>query len=111
MKFIFNDIFFEHDTGMHPESKKRLEQFRDLSQTNISSGEQYLPLIHSKEYIEKVKVACADGARLDQDTITSPGSWEAALLAVGATIMASENNESSRRINGRFSLYTSTTWS
>jgi acetoin utilization deacetylase AcuC-like enzyme len=93
MKFIFNDIFFEHDTGMHPESKKRLEQFRDLSQTDIPSGEQYLSLIHSSDYIERVKNACAKGARLDEDTITSPGSWKAALLAVGATIMAAENND------------------
>ncbi len=93
MKFIFNDIFFDHDTGMHPESKQRLDQFRELEQTELKSGEQYLELIHSKPYIKSVKKACLAGERLDQDTITSVGSWKAALYAVGATIMASESKD------------------
>lgn len=93
MKFIYNDIFYEHDTGMHPESHKRLDQFKDLSPTDVKSGAEYLELIHSKAYIDRVKKACAGGTRLDEDTITSPGSWKAALHAVGATIMASESND------------------
>jgi acetoin utilization deacetylase AcuC-like enzyme len=93
MKFIFNDIFFGHDTGMHPESHKRLEQFQGMENTELLNGEPYLELIHSKSYIENVKKACIDGKRLDQDTITSPGSWEAAIYAVGATIMAAQQND------------------
>jgi len=93
MNFIFNEIFFEHRTGMHPESNKRLEPFRIFDQTNIKSGEPYLPLIHTKNYIQKVKNACKEGTRLDPDTVTSPGSWKAALHAVGATILAAENND------------------
>lgn len=93
MKFIFNDIFFGHDTGMHPESKQRLEPFSGMENTELLNGEPYLELIHSKAYIKKVKKACAAAQRLDQDTITSEGSWEAAIYAVGATIMAAERND------------------
>lgn len=93
MQLIFNEIFFEHDTGMHPESSKRLEPFRSFDQTVIKSGEPYLRLIHSENYINEVKNACSVNARLDADTVTSQGSWECALHAVGATILAAENND------------------
>ena len=93
MDLIFNEIFFKHETGMHPESPKRLEPFEDLSPTEIPSGEAFLELIHSKEHIQKVRASCPDGMRLDADTATSPGSWAAAIHAVGATILASEKND------------------
>ncbi|MCB0653059.1 MAG: histone deacetylase [Saprospiraceae bacterium] len=93
MKLIYNDIFFEHDTGMHPESHKRLEPFQGLISTPVKSGESYLELIHTSEYIRRVEKSCKEGIRLDEDTATSPGSWEAALFAVGATLMAAEQND------------------
>ncbi len=93
MNLIFNEIFFEHDTGMHPENRKRLEPFASLSQTDIKSGEPFLQLVHHKNYIQKVKDACRFNDRLDPDTVTSQGSWECALHAVGATLLAAENND------------------
>jgi acetoin utilization deacetylase AcuC-like enzyme len=93
MDLIFNKIFLEHITGMHPESPKRLEQFLEFEPTETQSGEAYLELIHSKDYIQKVKNACAISLQLDADTIISPGSWSAALHAVGATVLASEKND------------------
>ncbi len=93
MKIIYNSIFLEHDTGMHPENKKRLESFGNLSEIDILDGEKYLSLVHSKEYIQKVKDACKNApAHLDADTIISKDSYKAATMAVGATIMASESN-------------------
>jgi acetoin utilization deacetylase AcuC-like enzyme len=88
MELIYHPVFLEHDTGMHPETHKRLEPFAHLPASGIVSGEEVLPLVHTAEYIEKVKNACRVGAHLDPDTATSPGSFVAACHAVGATLQA-----------------------
>lgn len=93
MKLLYDPVFLEHDTGMHPENHKRLEAFDTVPVTPAPNGESYLPLIHTPAYIEKVKKACEFGIHLDADTATSPGSYEAAIRAVGATIMASEQGD------------------
>ena len=89
MKIIYNKIFLEHDTGMHPESKKRLEVL-GLKSSKVESGEKYLSLVHDKYYIKQVKEACKVSDFLDADTAISKKSYEAAVMAVGATVQASE---------------------
>lgn len=91
MELIYNRVFLQHETGMHPESRKRLEIFDYLPDTPLLDGEPFLELIHSPHYIQKVKIASELGAHLDGDTATSAGSFEAARYAVGATIMAAES--------------------
>jgi len=93
MHLLYNSIFLEHNTGMHPESRKRLEIFSHLPNTPLSDGREYLGLIHSGDYIRTVKEASNYSAPLDGDTLTSPGSFEAAYDAVGLTIQASESND------------------
>ncbi len=93
MQLIYNPVFLEHDTGMHPENKKRLTSLGDLPETELESGEKYLTLVHTPEYIQRVEKACMIGGHIDNDTIVSPGSFEAAIYAVGATIMASETSD------------------
>ncbi|PIN70499.1 acetylpolyamine amidohydrolase [Candidatus Woesearchaeota archaeon CG11_big_fil_rev_8_21_14_0_20_43_8] len=78
---------------MHPENRKRLEACGRLQQTDIEDGEAFLPLVHKKFYIDQVKKACEMGSRLDQDTVVSSGTYEAAIKAVGATIMASKTGD------------------
>lgn len=96
MKIIYNDIFLEHDTGMHPENAKRIlaiKQYGELRQTPLSEmpdATKYLKLIHSKEYIAKVKEYCTKSEQLDHDTVTSSKTYDAAVAAVAATIYASE---------------------
>lgn len=90
MDFLFNRIFLEHQTGLHPETAKRLEGFLGLPDCKLRSGEPYLQLVHEKRYIERVQQACANSEPLDGDTAVSPGSWEAAIYAVGTTIEAAE---------------------
>ncbi|MFH1642023.1 MAG: histone deacetylase [Nanoarchaeota archaeon] len=92
MKIIYNKIFLEHDTGMHPENKKRLISLGKLPEMKIDNPNKNLQLVHTKEYIDKVKKACRKGEYLDPDTATSNRSYEAAVCAVGATIMASKTN-------------------
>jgi acetoin utilization deacetylase AcuC-like enzyme len=92
MKLIYNKIFLTHDTGMHPENKKRLEAFGNIEETEIDElDNKYLELIHTKEYINRVAVMAQVANNLDVDTVVAPGSYEAAVAAVSATIMASES--------------------
>lgn len=91
MELIYNRVFLEHDTGMHPESKKRLLIFDDVPDTELIDGLPFIELIHSKSYIEKVKNVCRVGGHLDGDTATSYGSFHAAQYAVGATVMAADS--------------------
>ena len=93
MKIIYNKIFLEHDTGMHPENRKRLEAFENLEEIELENGQPYLELVHSPEHINKIKQASTHQQYLDQDTVISTRSWEAALCAVGATVMASKTND------------------
>ncbi|MDP8220968.1 MAG: histone deacetylase [Candidatus Stygibacter frigidus] len=93
MQLIYNPVFLEHDTGMYPENKKRLSTLADLPEQEIINGEEYLKLVHTPEYIEHIRQACAKGGYLDIDTIVSPESFKAATYAVGATIMASHSND------------------
>jgi hypothetical protein len=55
MKLIYNSIFLDHDTGMHPENRKRLIAMGDLKETTVKNGEEYLSLVHNDDYIEFVK--------------------------------------------------------
>jgi acetoin utilization deacetylase AcuC-like enzyme len=93
MEFLYNPIFLTHDTGMHPENMRRLQMFEGLPEAPLVDGAEYLPLVHTHRYIEKVRDACRLSAHLDADTVTSPGSFGAAVYAVGATIRASETGD------------------
>ncbi len=91
MDLIYHPVFLEHETGMHPENPKRLEAFEGLHATDVPDGSPWLDIVHTQQHIENVKAACAANRHLDPDTMASPGSYEAAVRAVGATVMASEN--------------------
>jgi acetoin utilization deacetylase AcuC-like enzyme len=60
-------------------------------------GWSELALVHDPDYIEAIEGFClSGGGALDMDTIVSPGSWEAALTAVGgvwATVEALRDRE------------------
>ncbi|MCB0632497.1 MAG: histone deacetylase [Saprospiraceae bacterium] len=93
MNLLYNNIFLQHDTGMHPENVKRLETFSGLHPTEVMDGTPYLELVHEPEYIRRVKDACAGGQWLDRDTRVSEGSFAAAVAAVGLTITASRQGD------------------
>jgi acetoin utilization deacetylase AcuC-like enzyme len=91
----------EHDTGYgHPERADRLRAIDDaLAATSFKSlrrGEAPraeladIERLHPKAYVAMVRAAIPkrDHKSLDPDTIVSPGSWEAALRAAGASIHA-----------------------
>jgi acetoin utilization deacetylase AcuC-like enzyme len=90
-----------HDTGYgHPERADRLRAIEDaLSAPAFKALKRELaPLadlaaierMHPKAYVEMVEASIPkrDHQWLDPDTVVSPGSWEAALRATGASIYA-----------------------
>jgi acetoin utilization deacetylase AcuC-like enzyme len=90
-----------HDTGYgHPERADRLRAiddalaapaFKPLKREEAPLADlAAIERLHPKAYVEMVRAAipARDHAWLDPDTVVSPGSWEAALRATGATIYA-----------------------
>ena len=99
--FAFHPSFLAHATGVsHPERPARLqaiiEYLRRVRCLDLlvpldppPAAWDQLALVHNKRYISEVEVGCREGpTAFDPDTIASPGSWEAALRAVGAVTLA-----------------------
>jgi acetoin utilization deacetylase AcuC-like enzyme len=93
--------FLEHDTGAgHPERPQRLQAilehlqatdvWKRLHQIEPQRVERpILELVHPRAHIDLIEHACHEGpTALDPDTVVSPGSWEAALRAIGAVTQA-----------------------
>ncbi|MBM3544064.1 MAG: histone deacetylase family protein [Alphaproteobacteria bacterium] len=91
----------KHDTGYgHPENADRLRAINDAlaAPTFNALKREEAPLadladierVHPKAYVEMVRASIPkrDHNWLDSDTIVSPGSWDAALRAVGASLHA-----------------------
>ncbi len=91
MELLYHPIYTQHDTGMHPENKKRIRIFEGLPETQPMDGSSFLSLVHPPDYIEYIKDICKNGAGLDGDTVVCKDSYLAAAHAVGATIQASEH--------------------
>ncbi|NOZ62961.1 MAG: histone deacetylase [Calditrichaeota bacterium] len=102
--FVFHPDFLLHSAGaLHPESPQRLEAilshlrqrtlWEKLSQITPQPADlQWIETIHSVDYIQSVRQACAaDGVtHLDADTGICPRSYEIALLAAGAGMTAAD---------------------
>jgi acetoin utilization deacetylase AcuC-like enzyme len=102
---ITHPCFVNHDTGPgHPERPDRMraidkvlqhELFVDLVRADAplrDDTEKWIAFAHPQSYIDDLKAARPepgqDSVRLDPDTVMSPGTWEAAMRAVGAGLMA-----------------------
>jgi acetoin utilization deacetylase AcuC-like enzyme len=85
----------EHDTGMHPERADRIRAVEaalaerdwlgwEVREAPAASEEQLLR-VHSHDYVEGIRGACAASQALDLDTPVVPASWDAALHAAGGS--------------------------
>jgi acetoin utilization deacetylase AcuC-like enzyme len=95
----------------HPERPERLraiesaleqEQFQALAREQAPAASlETVALCHPMDYIEEIRDATPkDGfVRLDADTAMSPGSFEAALRAVGAVVRAVDEVVSKKATN------------
>ena len=99
---IYDPIYLEHDTGVHPENAGRLtsilaflQESRLISRLSLLAPApatlDQLGLVHEARHIESIrKLALSGGGYLDSDTPVSTRSYEAALNAAGGTIRAVE---------------------
>jgi acetoin utilization deacetylase AcuC-like enzyme len=102
---ITHPAFLRHDTGPgHPERPDRMraidkalshEHFAGLVREEAplrDDAETWIALAHPTDYIEAIKAHRPaddeEAVRLDPDTVLSAGTWEAALRAVGAGLLA-----------------------
>jgi len=93
MNLIYHPSFLEHQTGSHPENAERLRVFLPLNTFDFDSGETFLGLVHTSEYVREVQgIAENDPGWIDGDTFVSAGSYRAACMAAGAAIYAASTN-------------------
>jgi acetoin utilization deacetylase AcuC-like enzyme len=102
---LTHPCFIDHDTGHgHPERPDRMRAIDSALGHELFAGlkrepaplradvEERILLAHPRNYLEMVRRArpteAGDHVHLDPDTVMSPGSWEAALRAVGAGLEA-----------------------
>ena len=102
---VTHPCFVNHDTGPgHPERPDRMraidralavERFKSLARAEAplrDDVEEQITLAHPQRYLDTLKAfrsrASQELIRLDPDTVMSPGTWEAAMRAVGAGLMA-----------------------
>ncbi len=99
---VYDPIYMGHDTGDHVENGRRLERTIELLGTSnlrrqlvtISpepASMEDLLRVHSAQHIARVDRSASEGGGwLDGDTMTSPGSYEAAIYAAGGVARATE---------------------
>jgi acetoin utilization deacetylase AcuC-like enzyme len=102
--FIGHADCMKHDMGAyHPECPARLAAIDDQlissgitgylqhHQAPLATAEQ-LARVHPREYIEAIRAAAPQRGivHLDPDTAMSPGTWDAALRAAGAAVLATD---------------------
>jgi acetoin utilization deacetylase AcuC-like enzyme len=108
---IFTDPrFLDHDPGPHhPESPRRLAAILDglaaqpvagtVTRAPRPATDGELAAVHGQLYLESIGALAGVTAQLDPDTVMSPGSYAAALLAAGAAVGAVEEVWSGRAEN------------
>ncbi len=100
--YVYDPIYLQHDTGTHVENAGRLQAIlAGLDRTGIKPLLVQIParaatmaelmLVHKESYIHSIETFCRNGGGWwDQDTLMSPGSYEAAVYAAGGGIKAVE---------------------
>ena len=113
---ITHPSFVQHDTGRgHPERPDRMraidkilahDAFKDLKREEAplrEDVEERILLAHPVAHLEKMREIATgpiNGTRhIDGDTVVSPGSWEAAMRAVGAGLHGVDAVMSGRAAN------------
>lgn len=92
MKVLFHKKFLEHNIDSEAEGAYRILSFADTYEAEEFDGEPYFGLVHSARYIDFIKEACFSGESVAEVPLT-PASWDAARLAAGLTIKASESGD------------------
>lgn len=92
MRVLFNRKFLEHNAHSQAEGAYRLKEFPALFEDEDHNGESFITLVHPESYRDKIKEVCLAGEYLAEVHLT-PASYEAAISAVGLSIMAAEQGD------------------
>jgi acetoin utilization deacetylase AcuC-like enzyme len=99
--YVRHPSSFEHDTGGHPENRRRLTAIEEamserewlgmeLVEAPAATREQ-LERVHSAAHVDSIEeLSERGGGPIDLDTVASAGSWQAALHAAGGAVHAAE---------------------
>lgn len=94
---IYHPGCLQHDTGLHVERAERLEAILRAVQQRYTpalltpepASLSAVCAVHDVQYVETIAaLAARGGGQWDYDTVISPGSYAAALLAAGAACRA-----------------------
>jgi len=97
---VYDPIYLQHDTGEHPENASRLAlAMAQLQQANLlprlapvgveAASLADLARVHDPSLVQQVRqLSQRGGGFIDSDTVVGPRSYEAALCAVGGSIVA-----------------------
>ncbi len=109
---VKDSIYLQHITdNYHPENPKRLEYVYAMLETLDQKGLTYISprvathddiaLNHDPSYINSIEQTSGKGPlHLDGDTVASPKTYEAALMATGGVLELADAVQSSRVQNG-----------
>ena len=101
MKIIYNKAFLKHGLEGHCDFPGRLEGFNDIKEIpldKIPNGEDYLKLVYSDKYINKIKGIMTSikitktPCVVSNHVMFTKHTYETACLAVGAAVFASDTN-------------------
>ena len=92
MQVLFNKKFLDHNPDSFAEGPYRIGDFPDNYEDVYRDGEEYITLVHSEDYLELIKNACVNQQVL-AEVYLSPNTYDAAITAVGLTVMAAEQGD------------------
>jgi acetoin utilization deacetylase AcuC-like enzyme len=94
--YFRHESSLEHETGPHPEGPGRIPAIERAMEKRDWLGferrdaprvpDSTLMSVHPQSYVDHVRVMSERGASLDPDTVSSPGTWSAALHAAGGAV-------------------------
>jgi acetoin utilization deacetylase AcuC-like enzyme len=99
--YVRHPSSFRHDTGSHPENKRRLAAIEEaLSERDWmglelveapAASREDLQRVHTERHVDAIQeLSERGGGMIDMDTIASEGSWEAAQHAAGGAVAAAD---------------------
>jgi acetoin utilization deacetylase AcuC-like enzyme len=97
--FVRHDSSVEHDTGAHPENRRRTPAIEAAMEAAgwpgverveaVPATPEQIMRVHPAEHVQRIEaLSAAGGGAIDLDTVTSPGSYGAALHSAGGAILA-----------------------
>ena len=108
INFYYSDEYFNHDTGLHPESIERIKVVKELLFNEYASHNFIEPSLATKKLISNVhdinyvdnifeNIPTSGFNYFDPDTIACPSSLKSYLSAVGGSVDAVDHSRDSQK--------------